>query len=454
MPSYKAPVRDTLFLLNDVFPISRYADLPGFSDLTPETLQAMLEEAAKFAENVITPLNRVGDVEGCQRHPDASVTTPKGFREAYQQQVAGGWVGIGAPEQYGGQGLPATLSEIVGEFFASAGLAFSMYGGLTQGAIEALLAHASDEIKAAYVPDLIAGKATGTMNLTEAHAGSDVGLSYARARKEADGSYRVTGSKVFISAGEHDLAENIIHFVLARIEGAPQGTKGLSLFVVPKFLPAANGEPGERNGVTCGSIEHKMGIHGNCTCVLNYDDATGWLIGKENGGMPAMFVLMNHSRLFVGGQSVGLAEVAYQNAAAYAQERLQGRSLSGRKSSEKPADPIIVHGDVRLMLMSIRAFTEAARALIISTTLRNDVALRKNDPAALRDAENHLALLTPVIKAFFSDQGFLSTVNAQMVYGGHGYIAEKRHGTVRARLTHLTDLRRDERHSGSRPRRS
>lgn len=424
MPSYKAPVRDTLFLLNDVFRISRYANLPGFSDLTPETLQAMLEEAAKFAENVITPLNRVGDVEGCQRHPDASVTTPKGFREAYQQQVAGGWVGMAAPEQYGGQGLPETLSAIVGEFFASASLAFYMYGGLTQGGIAALLAHASDEIKAAYVPDLIAGKATGTMNLTEAHAGSDVGLSYARARKETDGSYRVTGSKVFISAGEHDLAENIIHFVLARIEGAPHGSKGLSLFVVPKFLPAANGGPGKRNGVSCGSIEHKMGIHGNCTCVLNYDDATGWLIGGENGGMQAMFVLMNHSRLFVGGQGVGLAEVAYQNAAAYAQARLQGHSLSGRKFPEKPADPIIVHGDVRLMLMSIRAFTEAARALIVSTTLRNDVAMRKNDPAALRDAENHLALLTPVIKAFFSDQGFLSTLNAQMVYGGHGYIAE------------------------------
>jgi acyl-CoA dehydrogenase len=424
MPSYKAPVRETLFLLNDVFGISRHADLPGFSDLTPETLQAMLEEAAKLAEDVITPLNRVGDVEGCQRHPDASVTTPKGFREAYQQLVAGGWVGIAAPEEFGGQGLPETLGAIVGEFLASASLAFSMYGGLTQGAIAALLAHASPEIKAAYVPDLIAGKATGTMNLTEAHAGSDVGLSYARARKEADGSYRVTGSKVFISAGEHDLAENIIHLVLARIEGAPPGTKGLSLFVVPKFLPGANGGSRERNRVSCGSIEKKMGIHGNCTCVLNYDDATGWLIGAENGGMPAMFVMMNHSRLFVGGQGLGLAEVAYQNAAAYAQERLQGRSLSGRKFPQKPADPIIVQGDVRRMLMSIRAFTEAARALIISASLRNDVAIRKNDPAAVQDAENHMALLTPVIKAFTSDRGFISTVTAQQVYGGHGYIAE------------------------------
>jgi acyl-CoA dehydrogenase len=424
MPSYKAPVRETLFLLNDVFGISRYADLPGFSDLTPETLQAMLEEAAKLAEDVITPLNRVGDVEGCQRHPDASVTTPKGFREAYQQLVAGGWVGIAAPEEFGGQGLPETLSAIVGEFHASASLAFSMYGGLTQGAIAALLAHASPDIKAAYLPDLIAGKATGTMNLTEAHAGSDVGLSYARARKEPDGSYRLTGSKVFISAGEHDLAENIIHLVLARIEGAPPGTKGLSLFVVPKFLPGVNEVPRERNRVSCGSIEKKMGIHGNCTCVLNYDDAKGWLIGGENGGMPAMFVMMNHSRLFVGGQGLGLAEVAYQNAAAYARERLQSRSLSGRKFPEKPADPIIVHGDVRRMLMSIRAFTEAARALIISSSLRNDVAMRKNDPAAVRDAENHMALLTPVIKAFTSDRGFLSTVIAQQVYGGHGYIAE------------------------------
>jgi acyl-CoA dehydrogenase len=424
MPSYKAPVRETLFLLNDVFEISRYADLPGFADLTPETLQAMFGEAAKLAEDVVTPLNRVGDVEGCQRHPDASVTTPKGFREAYQQLVAGGWVGMSFPEEFGGQGLPATLSGIVSEFLASANLAFSMYSGLTQGFMSALLAHASPDIKAAYLPDVIAGKATGTMNLTEAHAGSDVGLSYTRARKEVDGTYRVTGSKVFISAGEHDLVENILHLVLARIEGAPAGSKGLSLFMVPKLKPPANGSSRERNGVSCGSIEKKMGIHGNATCVLNFDEATAWLIGEENRGLPLLFTMMNHARMSVGIQGVALAEVAYQNAAAYAKDRLQGRSLSGPKFPQKPADPIIVHGDVRRMLMTIRAFAEAGRALIISAHLRHDVATRKNDPAAVQDAEDYLALLTPVIKAFSTDRGFLSTVMAQQVYGGHGYIAE------------------------------
>ena len=424
MPSYKAPIREVLFLLNDVFEVERYSNLPGFSELTADTLQPMLEEAGKLSEGVLAPLNRIGDVEGCNRHPDGSVTTPKGFQQAFQQYVAGGWMGVTAPEEFGGQALPHALNGIVMEFAFSANHAFSMYSGLTQGAISALLSHASPDLKTAYVPNLVAGKWTGTMHLTEAHAGTDVGLSYTRAQRQSDGSYRVSGSKIFISAGEHDLAENIIHLVLARTEGAPKGTKGLSLFVVPKFLPSSKEGSLTPNRVTCGSIEKKMGIHGNCTCVMNFDDATGWLVGAENGGMPAMFTMMNHARLEVGHMATAFSEVAYQNAAAYAKERLQGRSPSGPKFPDKPADPIIVHPDIRRSLTTIRAFTEASRALTLSTALRHDVALRRKDAAAIQDAEDHLGLLTPVIKGFGSDRGFLSTVLAQQIYGGHGYIAE------------------------------
>ena len=424
MPTYKAPVDDALFLLNDVFHLDRYGNLPGFADASPDIVEAVLREAAKFSEEVLTPLNRVGDKEGCTRQPDGSVTTPTGFKDAYKQLVEGGWVGISVPAEFGGQGLPATLTEIVNEFLCSANMAFAMYPGLTQGAIAALLAHASPELKAKYLPKMVEGTWTGTMNLTEPHCGTDLGLLRSKAVKQGDGSYKISGTKIFISAGEHDLAENIIHLVLARIEGAPAGTKGISLFVVPKVLVNDDGSLGARNGVSCGSLEEKMGIHGNATCVMNYDGATGWLIGEENRGLAAMFTMMNEARLGVGVQGLAQSEVAYQNAAAYAKERLQGRAISGVKYPDKPADPIIVHPDVRRTLMSIRAFNEAARALVMWTALKGDVAHRSEDDKERKSADDHMGLLTPVIKGVLTDQGFANTVMAQQVFGGHGYIAE------------------------------
>jgi acyl-CoA dehydrogenase len=424
MPTYKAPVDDALFLLNDVFHLDRYGNLPGFADASPDIVEAVLREAAKFSEEVLTPLNRVGDKEGCTRQPDGSVTTPTGFKDAYKQLVEGGWIGISVPAEFGGQGLPATLTEIVNEFLCSANMAFAMYPGLTQGAIAALLAHASPALKAKYLPKMVEGTWTGTMNLTEPHCGTDLGLLRSKAVKQSDGSYKITGTKIFISAGEHDLAENIIHLVLARIEGAPAGTKGISLFVVPKIMVTDDGSLGARNGVACGSLEEKMGIHGNATCVMNYDGATGWLIGEENRGLAAMFTMMNEARLGVGVQGLAQSEVAYQNAAAYAKERLQGSAISGVKYPDKPADPIIVHPDVRRALMSIRAFNEAARALVMWTALKSDVAHRSGDEKERRSADDHMGLLTPVIKGVLTDQGFANTVMAQQVFGGHGYIAE------------------------------
>src|SRR5262245_27615299 len=331
MPTYKAPFDDALFLLNDVFHLVHYGNLPGFSDASPDVVEAMLRAAAKFSEGVLTPLNRVGDKEGCNRGADGSVTTPKGFKEAYRQIVEGGWIGIFAPPQFGGQGLPKALTELVHEFFSSANMAFAIYPGATQGVIAALLAHASDEIKQKYLPKMVEGVWTGTMNLTEPHCGTDLGLLRSKAVKQTDGSYKISGTKILIWAGEHDLSENIIHLVLARVEGAPMGTKGISLFVVPKVLVKDDGSLGGRNAVGCGSIEEKMGIHGNSTCVMNYDGAVGWLVGEENRGLSAMFTMMNEARLGVGVQGLALSEVAYQNAAAYAKERLQGRSISGAK---------------------------------------------------------------------------------------------------------------------------
>jgi len=424
MPIYKAPVDDALFLLNDVFHIEHYGNLPGFSDASPDVVEAVLREAAKFSEEVLTPLNRVGDKEGCKRVADGSVTTPKGFKEAYKQIVEGGWIGISVPAEFGGQGLPATMTIMVNEFLCSANMAFAMYPGLTQGAIAALLVHASDELKKKYLPKMVEGVWTGTMNLTEPHCGTDLGLLRSKAVKQADGSYKISGTKIFISAGEHDLSQNIIHLVLARIEGAPAGTKGISLFVVPKILVNDDGSLGAHNAVSCGSIEEKMGIHGNSTCVMNYDGATGWLIGTENRGLNAMFTMMNEARLGVGVQGLALSEVAYQNAAAYAKERLQGRAISGVKYPDKPADPIIVHPDVRRTLMSIRAFNEAARALVMWTALKSDVAHRSDDEKERMSADDHMGLLTPVIKGVLTDGGFANAVMAQQVFGGHGYIAE------------------------------
>ncbi len=339
MPSYKAPLEDVHFLLNDVFQIDRYDNLPGFSDASADVRDAILGEAAKLSEEVLQPLNRVGDLEGCIRHDDGSVTTPKGFKEAFKQVAEGGWLSLSAPAEYGGQGLPVTLSQVVNEFQTSANMAFSMYGGLTLGATAALIVHGKPEQKAAFVPKMVTGQWTGTMNLTEPQCGTDLGLLRTKAVKQADGSYKISGTKIFISAGEHDLAENIIHLVLARIEGAPAGIKGVSLFVVPKTLVNADGSLGARNGVSCGSIEHKMGIHGNSTCVMNYDGATGWLIGEENKGMQGMFVMMNEARLGVAVQGLAQSEVAYQNAVAYARDRLQGRALSGAEGAGPAGRP-------------------------------------------------------------------------------------------------------------------
>jgi acyl-CoA dehydrogenase len=424
MPVYKAPVDEVLFLLNDVFQISRYNNLPGFADASPDLIEPILGEAAKLCEQVVQPLNLPGDREGCTRHEDGRVTTPKGFKEAYKQYADGGWMGISAPTEFGGQGLPGTMTTIANEMLTSASMGFAMYPGLTQGAIAAILHHGSPEQKAAYLPGMVAGRWTGTMNLTEPHCGTDLGLLRTKAVKQADGSYKITGTKIFISAGEHDLSENIIHLVLARIEGAPAGTRGISLFIVPKFLPKPDGTPGARNAVACGSIEEKMGIHANSTCVMNYDGATGFLIGEENRGLNAMFVMMNEARLGVGVQGLAVSEVAYQNAANYARDRLQGRALTGAKFADKPADPIIVHPDVRRMLMTMRAFNEAARALVVWTALQADVAHRSPDDKARQVADDHMGLLTPVIKAMLTDQGFANAVLAQQIYGGHGYIAE------------------------------
>ncbi len=420
MPAYKAPVQDTLFLLTDVFDLNRLSNLPRFADAPIDTVEAVLTESGKFAEEVLQPLNVVGDREGCNRHDDGSVTTPKGFKEAYKAFADGGWVGISGAQEFGGQGLPHFLGVLISEYAIAANQAFAMYPGLTNGAAAALAVHANDEIKQTYLPKLTSGEWTGTMNLTEPQCGTDLGLIKTKAARDGDGSFAITGQKIFISSGEHDLADNIVHLVLARIDGAPAGVKGISLFVVPKFLP----DTGARNGVACGSIEHKMGIHGNSTCVMNFDGAKGWLIGEENRGLPAMFVMMNGARLGVAVQGLGISEVAYQNAAAYAKERLQGRSLTGAKSPDKPADSILVHPDVRRMLLEIRSFNEAARALMVSVALSEDEALGSPDAKARQAAEDRIGLLTPVLKGVFTDTGFANAVKAQQVLGGHGYIAE------------------------------
>lgn len=424
MTTYNAPVEDTLFLLNSVFGIDRYNNLPGFEDATPDMIEAVLNEAGKLSAEVLAPLNKVGDKQGCVRHEDGSVTTPEGFKEAYDTFREGGWIGLSADPDYGGQGLPATLDAAINEYVSAANMAFAMYPGLSKGAIAAVDIHGTDDQKQAYLPKMIAGDWSGTMNLTEPHCGTDLGLIRTKAVPRDDGSYGISGTKIFISAGNHDLTENIIHLVLARIEGAPEGVKGISLFLVPKFVPDADGNIDAANSLECGSIEEKMGIHGNATCVMNYDDATGWLLGEEHKGLRAMFTMMNEARLGVGIQGLSQSEVAYQNAVVYARDRLQGRALDGAKEPDKAADPILVHPDVRRVLLTIKSFNEAARALVLWTALKGDISHRSGDDKEREAADDAMGLLTPVVKGVLTDKGFDNAVMAQQIYGGHGYIAE------------------------------
>lgn len=424
MPVYKAPVTDTEFVLNEVIKLQQYADLPGFEEATPDLVSAILTEGAKFVEEVTLPLNQVGDEHGCTRHADGSVTTPPGFKEAYDALVAGGWGGLAADPAYGGQGLPHVIANAFEEYMISANMAFTMYVGLTQGAIAAITAVGTDAQKQTYIPNLVEGRWSGTMNLTEPHCGTDLGLLRTRAEPQADGSFRITGTKIFISSGEHDLTENIIHLVLAKMPDSPDTVRGISLFIVPKFLVNEDGSLGERNAVSCGSLEQKMGIHGNSTCVMNYDGATGYLIGEKDKGMRAMFIMMNAARLGVGLQGLAQSEVAYQNAVAYANDRLQGRSLSGPKNPDAKADPIIVHPDVRRMLLDAKAFNEGARALTLWGALQVDLAHKAASEAERQRADDLIGLLTPVIKGYFTDKGFENTSNALQCLGGHGYIRE------------------------------
>ncbi len=418
MPSYSAPLKDMQFIFHDWLKVSEQ-DIPGYEDLDRDFTSAVLEEAGKVSSEVLMPLNEVGDREGCVLE-NGVVRTPTGFNDAFTQMKEGGWTAMDVPEQYGGQGLPYIMHTAAQEPMVSANMAFNMYQGLTHGALSAILAHGSDAQKDMYLPKLASCEWTGTMNLTEPHCGTDLGLMRTKAVPQDDGSFKVSGQKIFISAGEHDMAENIIHLVLAKIPGGPEGIKGVSLFIVPKFLVNEDGSLGARNGVACGKLEEKMGIHGNATCVMNYDEATGFLIGEEHKGMRAMFTMMNEARLGVGLQGYAQAEVAYQNAVAYANDRLQGRDVTGAKNPDGPADPLIVHPDIRRNLMDQKSFVEGARAFTYWGSSLIDRAHRMED----KDADGLVSLMTPVIKGFLTDKGFEYATAAQQVYGGHGYIEE------------------------------
>ena len=418
---YKPPVRDYAFLLRDVLELERYANLPAFADAAMDTVDQILEEAGRFTGEVLAPLNSVGDKQGCHWAADFTVTTPKGFKDAYAQLVAGGWPALGADPAYGGQGLPHVVNLAFSEMSSSANMAFSMYPGLTHGAYSAILAGGSQAQKDLYLPKLASFQWGGTMNLTEPHCGTDLGLLRTKAVPQADGSYKLSGQKIWISGGEQDLTENIVHLVLARIEGAPQGTRGISLFIVPKFIPDKDGNPGVRNSVTCLGLEEKMGIHGNATCVIAHDAAVGWLIGEENRGLSIMFVMMNEARLGVGMQGIAQAEAAYQAAAEFAKDRLQGRSLTGPKNPDGPADPIIVHPDVRRMLMDAKAIVEGGRAFLFWTALHGDLAHASPDEAVRQKGGDYMALMTPVLKGFLTDRGFTVCSDAMQVHGGSGF---------------------------------
>ncbi|QTN36114.1 acyl-CoA dehydrogenase C-terminal domain-containing protein [Cognatishimia activa] len=418
MPSYVAPVKDAQYILHDVLKVSE-SKTPGYDELDADFTNAILEEAGKLTSEVLAPLNVVGDKEGC-RLENGVVYTPKGFKDAFEMVKEGGWTGLDMPEEFGGQNMPAVIGSAVGEFFSGANQAFTMYQGLTHGAASAILAHGTDEQKATYLPNMVSCEWTGTMNLTEPHCGTDLGLMRTKAEPQDDGSYKVSGQKIFISAGEHDMADNIIHLVLAKIPGGPEGIKGVSLFIVPKFMVNEDGSLGARNGVSVGNIEEKMGIHGNSTCVMNYDEATGYLLGDMHKGMRAMFTMMNEARLGVAMQGLAQSEVAYQNALIYAKDRLQGRDVTGVKNPDGPADPLIVHPDIRRSLMDQKSFNEGARAFTLWGATLLDDAHRNGD----KDADGLISLLTPVLKGFLTDEGYDMTVLAQQVYGGHGYIEE------------------------------
>jgi alkylation response protein AidB-like acyl-CoA dehydrogenase len=411
MPNYTPPARDTRFVLTDLLGVADHPQLAVDADL----VETIIGEAGRFAAEVIAPLNRAADMQGCTRHADGSVTTPKGFPEAYRTYVESGWGMLALPEEHGGQGLPHVLATAVEEYLDSACHAFNMYPGLTHGAVAALAAEGSDALKARYLPRLVSGEWLGTMALTEAQAGTDLGLIRTRADPQDDGTHRITGEKIFCSGGEHDLTDNIVHLVLARLPDAPQGSRGISLFLVPKILP-----DGGRNAATCGAIEHKMGVHGSATCVMNFDGATGWMVGKPNAGLGAMFIMMNAARLSCGNQGLAQAELAYQNAVAYVSERKQGRAAG----SSAAADPLIVHPDIRRLLMDARAFTEGMRALVLWTALQIDLSHRAESEAEREAADAVVGLLTPVIKGFGTDKGFETAVAMQQCFGGHGYVAE------------------------------
>ncbi len=423
MPVYAAPLENIRFVLHDVLNASQIASLPGYGEVTTDLMDSIIEEAGKISAEVLFPINQSGDKEGC-KYENGVVRTPKGFKEAYQTFIEGGWTGLSADPAYGGMGMPAMLNTVIQELLCSSNMAFAMYPGLSQGAYEALYQFGTDEQKKLYLPKIVQGVWSGTMCLTEPHCGTDLGLIKTKAIPNADGSVNITGTKIFISAGEHDLTENIIHLVLAKLPDAPDGVKGISLFVVPKFLPKEDGSVGERNGVRCGSIEHKMGIHGNATCVINLDDAKGWLVGEKHKGLRAMFTMMNAARLGVAMQGLGVAEIAYQNGVNYAKERLQMRSLTGTKAPDKPADPIIVHPDVRRMLLTGKAVTEGMRVASYWTGMNLDIAHKAEDPKVRQAADDLVALLTPILKAYQTDMGSEIANLTVQIYGGHGYIWE------------------------------
>lgn len=423
MPTYKAPLEDIRFLLNEVVDAGSLSQLPGYADATPEIVESVFDAAGQIAEEALFPINQSGDAEGCQYH-DGNVTTPKGFKEAYKAFREAGWCGLSCHTEFGGQGMPILYHFATGELFCSSNLSFCMYPGLSHGAYNAIEQHGTDDQKALYLPKLVDGTWTGTMCLTEPHCGTDLGLIRTRAEPDGKGGYKISGTKIFISAGEHDLADNIIHLVLARLPDAPAGTKGISLFLVPKFMAKSDSSLGERNGVKCGSIEHKMGIKASATCVMNFDGATGWLVGKPNKGMSAMFTMMNEARIAVAMQGLGLAEVAYQNAVHYARDRLQGRSLTGAKFPEKPADPLIVHPDIRRNLLTMRAMTEGCRALALWVGKEIDVELKHPDAKVRAEATDFVALMTPILKSLLTDTAFDVANRAVQIHGGHGYIRD------------------------------